>query len=102
MYHKLLVEHHAIGLWDLFLANPMGTVIVLGFQRGLYRVPTPLLNVGGPKTHVASLVPTQVLPPVGLGWLAMVVGAVAVGSLVLMLLAWRTFFHMSGDFAEEL
>jgi ABC-2 type transport system permease protein len=101
VYHKLLVEHHAIGLWDLFLANPMGTVI-LGFQRGLYRFPTPLLNVVDPKTHVASLVPTQVLPPVGLGWLAMVVGAVAVGSLVLMLLAWRTFFHMSGDFAEEL
>ena len=79
----------------------MGT-IVLGFQRALYRIPTPLVKVMDAKTHVTSLVHTQVLPPVGVGWLALVVGAVAVGSLVLMLLAWRTFFHMSGDFAEEL
>jgi hypothetical protein len=32
----------------------------------------------------------------------MVLGAVVVGSLLLLLLAWRTFFHLSGDFAEEL
>jgi ABC-2 type transport system permease protein len=84
-------------LWKLFLANPMA-VIVMGFQRALYRFPTRLIV--DPATH--RLVPTQVLPPVSLGWLAMVVGAVAIGSLLLMLLAWRTFFHMSGDFAEEL
>jgi ABC-2 type transport system permease protein len=77
------------GLWDLFLANPMA-VIVMGFQRALYATPQP---AGATQ---------PVLPPVSLGWLAAVLGAVAVGSLVLMVLAWRTFFHMSGDFAEEL
>jgi hypothetical protein len=39
---------------------------------------------------------------VSLGWLALLLTAVTVGSLVLLGLAWRTFFHMSGDFAEEL
>jgi hypothetical protein len=36
------------------------------------------------------------------GWLAVLLGAVAVGSIALFFLAWRTFFRMSGDFAEEL
>ncbi len=94
VYDKL--QHHPF-LWDLFLANPMA-VIVMGFQRALYRFPTRL--VVDPATH--RLVPTQVLPPVSLGWFALVVGAVAVGSLVLAFLAWRTFFRLSGDFAEEL
>jgi ABC-2 type transport system permease protein len=94
IYERL--QHHPL-LWDLFLANPM-TVIVMGFQRALYRFPTRLIV--DPETH--RLVPTHVLPPVSLGWLAALVGAVALGSMVLMVLAWRTFFHMSGDFAEEL
>jgi ABC-2 type transport system permease protein len=84
-------------LWYLFLANPMG-VIVMGFQRALYRFPTRL--VVDSESH--RLVPTHVLPPVSLGWLAGLVAAVTLGSIVLLLLAWRTFFHMSGDFAEEL
>jgi hypothetical protein len=64
--------------------------IVMGFQRALYRVVSPV-GADGP-----------VLAPVSLGWLALLVGGVAVGSLVLLWLAWRTFFRMSGDFAEEL
>ncbi len=89
VWNKLLVEHDAPALWNLFLANPMA-VIVMGFQRALYVTPQP------------AGATTPVLPPVSLAWLAMVVGAVAVGSIVLAVLAWRTFFHMSGDFAEEL
>jgi hypothetical protein len=43
-----------------------------------------------------------VLPPVSLPWLVGLIGAVALGSLVLLGMAWRTFFHLSGDFAEDL
>jgi len=75
-------------IWKfLYLANPMAD-IVMGFQRALYREVSP----GG----------NPVLAPVSLGWLALLLTAVTVGSLVLLGLAWRTFFHMSGDFAEEL
>jgi ABC-2 type transport system permease protein len=98
VYHKFFdPPNHAPAKWDLFLANPMGS-IVMGFQRALYRITDPLVT--DPKTHIMT--PAHVLPPVRLGWLAGVVGAVAAGSFLLMLLAWRTFFHMSGDFAEEL
>ena len=90
VYQTLLGgDHPKPLLWDLFLANPMA-VIVMGFQRALYATPQP------------AGADAPVLPPVSLEWLALVVGAVAVGSIVLMVLAWRTFFHMSGDFAEEL
>jgi ABC-2 type transport system permease protein len=101
VYDKLLVEHRFIGLWDLFLANPMG-VIIMGFQRALYANPTPDQTPVIKDAVTGQLVPQHVLPPVSLGWLAMVVGAVTVGSLILLFLAWRTFFRMSGDFAEEL
>jgi ABC-2 type transport system permease protein len=75
--------------YHLALANPM-TGIVLGFQRALYGVVTP------PGSEA------PVLLPVGLTWLATLVGAVAIGSIALLWLTWRTFFRMSGDFAEEL
>jgi ABC-2 type transport system permease protein len=101
VYQKLLVDNHLPGLWFLFLANPMGTII-LGFQRALYADPTPTACATDATTHAVTCAPVSVLPPVSVGWLAMVVGAVALGSLILLLLAWRTFFHMSGDFAEEL
>ena len=80
---------------DLYLANPM-VPIILAFQRALYAHPTPIAKVNGHLQHV------PVLPDVSIGWLALVLGAVAVGSIILLLLAWRTYFHMSGDFAEEL
>jgi hypothetical protein len=35
-------------------------------------------------------------------WYALVLGAVLVGSLILLRLAWGYFFSRSGDFAEEL
>jgi hypothetical protein len=37
-----------------------------------------------------------------LGTLTLVVLGATIVSVVLLLLAWRSFFHRSGDFAEEL
>jgi ABC-2 type transport system permease protein len=82
-------EVFGVSLYHLILANPMAD-IVLGFQRAFYRVVTPP-GANGPT-----------LLPVSLGWLAMVLIAVAVGSMLLLLLCWREFFHRAGDFAEEL
>lgn len=85
-------EFLGIRLFDLYLANPMASV-VMGFQRALYG--TVSYPVEGGREVI-------VLAPVSLGWLALLIGGVAVGSLLLLFLAWRTFFHLSGDFAEEL
>jgi ABC-2 type transport system permease protein len=74
-------------LWGLYLANPL-TPIVAGIQRALYGDPSP----GG----------VPVLFDVSLGWLALVLGVVLVGSLVALRLTWGSFFVRSGDFAEEL
>jgi ABC-type polysaccharide/polyol phosphate export permease len=82
-------------LTKVYLANPMAS-ITLGFQRALYGRTRPLTKVGD------KLVPAHVLPDVSVGWLAILLGAVCLGSLLLLLLAWRTFFRLSGDFAEEL
>ena len=51
----------------------------------------------GGGTHVV-----HALAPVSLGWLAMLLAAAAAGSALLLWLAWRLYFHLSGDFAEEL
>jgi ABC-2 type transport system permease protein len=80
-----------VSLFNVFLANPL-TPIVMGFQRALYR--STVVTTGGHRVTI--------LPPVSLPWLVGLIGAVALGSLVLLALAWRTFFHLSGDFAEEL
>ncbi len=87
--------HHAGYFKYMYLANPM-TAIVMGFQRALYRTVSPLHLVGGRPVAV------PVLAPVSVGWLAILLGAVTAGSIGLLVLAWRTFFHLSGDFAEEL
>jgi len=86
-----LAHRHLFGIsaFNLVLANPMASV-VMGFQRALYRFVVP------PGTT------TPILAPVSLPWLAMTLGAVLVGSTALLLLAWGTFFRMSGDFAEDL
>jgi ABC-2 type transport system permease protein len=80
----------------LYLANPM-TDIVMGFQRALYREISPAVI-----TKTGDLIHSPVLAPVSVGWLALLLVAVTVGSLILLLMAWRTFFRLSGDFAEEL
>jgi ABC-2 type transport system permease protein len=78
-----------ISLYHLMLANPMAD-IVMGFQRALYKVVTP---AGADQ---------PILLPVSLPWLAGVLALVSVGSLALLMLAWKGFFQRAGDFAEEL
>ena len=76
-----------VNAWNLYLLNPLAT-IVLGVQRALY---------GADGTGAVS-----VLPPVSAGWHAATLGVLLAVSLGLLMLAWRSFFHRSGDFAEEL
>jgi len=97
VYDQLATRHPA--LFDLFLANPLA-VIAMGFQRALYRTPQP--TVERVRDGVTVHVHVHVLPPVSLGWMALLLGTTVVGALILAGLAWRTFFHLSGDFAEEL
>jgi ABC-2 type transport system permease protein len=80
-----------VSLFDLFLLNPMAD-IVMGFQRALY----------GTVSYVVDGRTVQILAPVSVAWLAALLAIVCLVSLLLLLLAWRTFFHLSGDFAEEL
>jgi ABC-2 type transport system permease protein len=80
-------EVAGVSLWSLYLANPL-TPIVLGFQRALYGDPTQ----GG----------MQVLPDVSIAWQAGLLAIVLAAATVFLLVAWRTFFRRSGDFAEEL
>ena len=80
-----------ISLFHYALVNPLADV-AMGFQRALYRTVSPV--AGGVRQHV--------LAPVSLRWLALDLTAVLIGSLVLLVFAWGTFFRMSGDFAEEL
>ena len=86
LVQKYLSEKSPV-LWDLFLLNPLAT-IVFGFQRSLYGVVSP----NGQR----------VLPDVSLAWLAGMLFLVLAGSLLLLAYTWRLFFHLSGDFAEEL
>ena len=75
--------------WVLYLLNPVA-VIVLGFQRALYSIVVP-----APGKE-------PILPPMSLGTLTGLLLAVLGVSVLLLFLAWRSFFHRSGDFAEEL
>jgi ABC-2 type transport system permease protein len=96
VYAPFLVQnklsHHSVlgvNLWHVYLLNPMVT-IVSGFQRALYE------SVQPPGA-------TQpVLIVVSLGWLAVALLVVLALSSIFAFLAWRMFFKMSGDFAEEL
>jgi ABC-2 type transport system permease protein len=75
--------------WFLYLLNP-AAVIALGFQRALYSIVVP----GAGEEPILPLMSLQNVA----GMLLAVLGV----SLLLLLLAWRSFFHRSGDFAEEL
>jgi ABC-2 type transport system permease protein len=74
-------------LWTVYLLNPL-TPIVLGFQRALYATVRP-----------AAI---HVLPQVSVAWLIGVLSLTFVVSFLLLLYAWRLFFRLAGDFAEEL
>ena len=86
-----LVNRHVFGLpvEKVFMLNPIADV-VFAFQRVFYGVVQP---PGQPQ---------PILLPVSVGELAALLAAALVGSLVLLYVAWRTYFLMSGDFAEEL
>ena len=73
----------------IFMLNPIADV-VFAFQRVFYGVVQP------PGQS------SPVLLPISLGELAAVLAVAAAGSIVLLYLAWRTYFLRSGDFAEEL
>ncbi|MGZ8636669.1 MAG: ABC transporter permease [Actinomycetota bacterium] len=75
-------------LWVLYFVNPLASVVG-GMQRALYAVVKP------PGTE-------GVLFDVSLGWLALVLTAVLLVSLVVLRLTWGYYFTRSGDFAEEL
>jgi len=83
------VRFLGLDVWALYLLNPVA-VIVLGFQRALYSIVVP-----GPGQE-------PILPPMRLGTLTGLLLAVLAVSVLLLFLAWRSFFHRSGDFAEEL
>jgi ABC-2 type transport system permease protein len=74
--------------WYLYLANPM-TWVVNGFQKALFHPLDP--NATPPP-----------LAPFTAGQLGIALTAGALVLLVLVYLAWRLYFSMSGDFAEEL
>jgi ABC-2 type transport system permease protein len=99
VYQGALVQDYLTtkspALWNLFLLNPLAT-IVFGFQRALYGVVMPVIPTDtGP-------VAVPVLPDVSLAWLGGMLALVLAGSLVLLAYTWRLYFHLSGDFAEEL
>jgi len=91
LVQRKLETIHILGLdaWTLYLLNPVA-VIVLGFQRALYSIVRP---AGGGD---------PILPPMSLPRLAGILLLVLAASVVLLFLAWRSFFDRSGDFAEEL
>ena len=89
------LQHHGSWLWTLYLANPLAAVI-FGFQRALFGSVAPCQPVP-PNTY-----PQCVLVHASVGWEAMLLGCVLAGGLVLLYVFWRRFFHLSGDFAEEL
>jgi ABC-2 type transport system permease protein len=86
LVQQTLASDRILGVdaFALYLLNPLAD-IVLAFQRALYGTAAdrglPTMSAGG---ATAAL---------------LLVLALAV---VLLLLGWRTFFHRSGDFAEEL
>src|SRR6266571_8434641 len=104
VYQSALVfsklQHHrvfGISLVNVYLANPMADV-AFGFQRALYRSVSPVANVGT-RTH-PKFMHVAVTPNVSVAWLALLLGAVTLGCLGLLVLAWRTFFHLSGEVEE--
>jgi ABC-2 type transport system permease protein len=88
LVQEFLTKNRPDTLWNLYLLNPLAT-IVFGFQRALYGV-------------VTTTEPQRILPDVSLTWMAGMLLTVLAGSLLLLAFTWRLFFHLSGDFAEEL
>ncbi|MEP6758868.1 MAG: ABC transporter permease [Actinomycetota bacterium] len=84
-YTNLLQYSHGDALWKLYLLNPLAW-IVFGFQGALYH---------------SSDAATK-LAPFTTGQLAFALSIASAIALLGVYLAWRLYFSMSGDFAEEL
>jgi ABC-2 type transport system permease protein len=82
---RSFVESGQSWAWRLYQLNPL-LWVVSGFQAALYH---------GEDAE-------QVLLTTDQGYLATGLGIVIAASAVLLFLTWRTFFALSGDFAEEL
>jgi ABC-type polysaccharide/polyol phosphate export permease len=80
-----------IDLFHLYLLNPMAD-IVFGFQRALY----------GTVSTVADGKTSPILINESVAWIAGLLGIVLLFSIGLLYVAWRLFFRLSGDFAEQL
>ncbi len=85
-YTSTSTAWYASAAWYLYLANPM-TWIVTAFQKALFHPADPTANPLAPFTA-------------GQLGIALAIGALVL--LVVLYLAWRLYFSMSGDFAEEL
>jgi ABC-2 type transport system permease protein len=85
VYTKMMGYPHGLLLWRIYLLNPL-TWVVMGFQRALY--------------HSGDA--GRVLAPYTAGQLALGLAVVSTIALFGVYLAWRLYFSMSGDFAEEL
>jgi ABC-2 type transport system permease protein len=84
-YTNIITYTHGPLLWKLYLLNPLAW-IVFGFQGALY--------------HSSDAVTK--LAPYTTGQLATALTIVSAIAAVAVYLAWRLYFSMSGDFAEEL
>ena len=76
---------HGAFVWRLYLLNPM-TWVVVGFQRALFHSPDA----------------AWALAPFTSGELGIALAIAIVVGVAAVYLAWRVYFAMSGDFAEEL
>jgi ABC-2 type transport system permease protein len=85
VYTNIMERSHGALLWKAYLLNPL-TWVVMGFQRALYHSDNP----------------APVLAPYSAGQLAVGLTALSVVAAIGVYLAWRLYFAMSGDFAEEL
>jgi ABC-2 type transport system permease protein len=85
VYRSMIESSYGITAWRAYLLNPV-TWVVMGFQRALY--------------HSADA--DVVLAPYSAGQLAVGLTVVCAIGLLTVYLAWRLYFSMSGDFAEEL
>jgi ABC-2 type transport system permease protein len=72
-------------VWTVYLLNPLDWVM-MGLQGALYNGPDAATK----------------LAPLSQGTIVTGLLVVIAGSVALLSLTWRTFFAMSGDFAEEL
>jgi ABC-2 type transport system permease protein len=88
-----LAQYH---LTWLYLANPIAP-IAMSFQRAIYGQTTYIAPKDNPK-HVV----TQLLPNVGLGEYAALLGIMFVVSIGLFLVSLIVFGRLEGNFAEEL